>query len=199
MKRSFLLCSMFTLLSASIVTAQNLRLGVSGGIDAAKMALSGGSGGPINHRMDLAGGLSFEAGLSSIVALQIEANYSPQGAGVVSDDGSSAGSYQMNYLTVPLLVKLSGSPRLSFYAGPQVGFLLSAKTKSSGNEDTDIKDQLNSTAFYAVFGGEYRFANGVFLSGRYSLGLNNAIEDESSNTEIKNRYLSFRIGYSFAL
>jgi hypothetical protein len=129
----------------------------------------------------------------------LEANYSAQGAGVVSDDGSNAGSFQFNYITVPLLVKLYGTPRLSFYAGPQVGFLMSAKTKTSGNPETDLKDGLNSTDFYAVFGGEYRFANGVFVSSRYNLGLSNLVEDESLNTEIKNRYFSFRIGYSFAL
>jgi hypothetical protein len=199
MKRSFLLCFVFTIISVSVVTAQNLRLAVSAGVDASKMAISGASGGPLNYRHDLSGGLAFEAGLSSTFALQLEANYSPQGAGVINDDATTAGSYQLNYITVPLLAKLYATPKLSFYAGPQVGLLISAKTKSSGQEDTDVKDQLTSTDFAAVFGGEYRFANGVFISTRYNLGLANAIEDETTNTEIKNRYFSFRIGYSFAL
>lgn len=198
MKRVFysvLFMSMFVITAQ----AQNFRVGVNAGVDAARMAISGASGGPLVYRTELAGGISGEAVLSPVFSLQLEANYSAQGAGVINADGSTAGSYQLNYLTIPLLAKLYGTKNLSFYAGPQVGILMSAKTKTSGDPETDIKDQIESTDFYAVFGTEYRFANGVFIGARYNVGLANAIKDETGNTEIKNRYFAFRVGYSFPI
>jgi hypothetical protein len=186
----------------TIVTAtnaQSFRIGVSPGIDAARMNISGAGGGPLVYRTELAGGLFGEAVISPVFSVQLEANYSPQGAGVINADGSTAGSYQLDYVTIPLLAKLYGTRNLSFFAGPQLGILLDAKTKSSGDPDTDVKDQIESIDYYGVLGAEYRFANGVFVSGRYNVGLSNVVKDETSNTEIKNRYFSFRVGYSFSL
>lgn len=188
----------FIIMAASVTQAQNFRFGVGAGMDAARMALSGASGGPLVYRTELAGGISGEAVISKTFSVQLEANYDPQGAGVINADGSTAGSYQLDYVTVPLMAKLYGTPELSFLVGPQVGFLVNGKTKTSGSADVDVKDMLESTSFYAVFGAEYRFKNGVFVSGRYNAALSNSVKDETTNTEIKNRYMSFRIGYSFA-
>jgi hypothetical protein len=198
MKR-FIFSVLFMSTLVIVSNAQKIRLGVAPGVDAARMAISGASGGPLVYRTEVAGGLFAEAVISSTFSVQLEANYSTQGAGVINEDGSTAGSYQLNYITIPLLAKLYGNRNLSFFAGPQIGILLDAKTKSSGDPEVDIKEQIESTDFYGVFGAEYRFDNGVFVSGRYNVGLSNAIKDKSTDTEIKNRYFSFRIGYSFAL
>ncbi len=197
MKQTLILAA-FTL-STIVAGAQNLRFGLSAGVDASRMALSGASGGPVVYKTNAAGGLSLEAVLSSKFSLQLDASYSSQGAGVISDDGSTAGSYQFDYVTIPVVAKLYGTKNLSFVVGPQVGILLKANIRSSGNEDTDAKDQLENIDLYAVFGTEYRFDNGIFVSGRYHVGVTNLVKDESTNTDIKNRYISFRIGYSFPL
>lgn len=199
MKKHFLsvVMAMFIITSA---TAQNLQVGVSGGIDAARFALSGATGGPIKYKNDLAGGLSLEAGISSNFGVQLEVNYSRQGTAVIAEDGSAAGAYSLDYITVPVVVKLYGSPRLNFFAGPQVGFLLSAKSKTEGDPEDDEKDRFKSTDFYAVFGTEYKFANGIFVNARYNLGLTNILDDVMSpDSDFKNRYFSFRIGYAFKL
>ena len=199
MKKHFLSVVMAMLLITS-ANAQNLQFGISGGIDAARFAVSGASGGPLKYKTELAGGVNFEAAISSNFGIQIEANYSSQGTGLISDDGGTVGSFNLDYVTVPVLVKLYGSPRLSFFAGPQVGLLLSAKSKISGAEEEDVKDQFKSTSFYAVFGTEYKFANGVFVNARYNLGVNNILdEDVVPDQEYKNRYFSFRVGYAFKL
>jgi opacity protein-like surface antigen len=199
MKKHFLsvVITIFTLTS---LNAQDLQFGISGGIDAARLAVHGASGGPLKYRNDLAGGLNFEAGISSNFGVQLEVNYSRQGTGVISDDGQSAGSIQIDYLTIPVLVKLYGSPRLNFFVGPQVGLMLSAKQKMQGDPETDVKEQFKKTDFYAVFGTEYKFANGVFINARYNLGMTNIVdEDVLPDSEFKNRYFSVRIGYAFKL
>lgn len=199
MKKHFLsvVMAMFIITSA---TAQNLQFGVSGGIDAARLVLSGATGGPLKYKNDLTGGLSLEAGINNNFGVQLEVNYSRQGTGVVAEDGSTAGSFNLDYVTVPVVIKLYGSPRLNFFAGPQVGFLLSAKSKQQNAAEQDVKDQFKSTDFYAVFGAEYKFANGIFVNARYNLGLSNIVdEDALPDSEFKNRYFSFRLGYAFKL
>lgn len=189
----------FFVLTVATANAQNFRLGISGGVDAARSAFSGASGAPLNYKTDIAGGIVAEAVISPLFSVQLEGNYSPQGVGVINADATTVGSYNFTYITVPLLAKLNAHKGLSFLAGPQVGFLIDAETKSQGDEDTDVKEQIESIDYYAVFGAEYRFANGVFVGTRYSTGLSNVIKDKTANTEIKNRYFSFRLGYSFSL
>lgn len=199
MKKHFLsvVMAMFIITSA---TAQNLQFGISGGLDAARLALSGATGGPIKYKNDLTGGLSLEAGISDNFGVQLEVNYSRQGTAVVADDGSSAGSFNFDYITIPVVIKLYGTPRLNFFAGPQVGLLLSAKSKIQNSPEEDVKDQFKSTDFYAVFGAEYKFANGIFVNARYNLGLSNIVEEDAMpDSEFKNRYFSFRLGYAFKL
>lgn len=199
MKRHFS-CVVIALFVLTSVNAQNLQFGISGGVDASRMAVSGASGGPLKFKTELIGGISLENSLSSVVGIQVEVNYSAQGAGVVSEDGATIGSYQLDYLTIPVLVKLYGSPRLSFFAGPQIGILLNAKTKVSNSPDTDVKDSFKKTDTYAVFGAEYKFANGIFVNARYNVGMTNVIDDNTvPDQEIKNRYFSFRLGYAFKL
>jgi hypothetical protein len=181
------------------LSAQDFQIGASVGIDASRFAFSGASGGPLHYKSDLAGGLFVEKGFSSTFGLQMEVNYSAQGAGLIDPTGTSAGSFQMNYITIPAFAKFYGTPSLSFTVGPQVGFLTDATRKLSGNPDQDFKPFLNSTDFYAVFGTEYKFENGVFIGARYNLGLRNVEDSLEDNLEIKNRYICFRIGYSFKL
>jgi hypothetical protein len=197
--RSFFVCLSLFVLTAATANAQNFRLGISAGIDAARASFSGASGGPVNYKTDIAGGIVAEAVISPLFSVQLEGNYSTQGAAVIHDDASTVGSYNFTYITVPLLAKLNAHKGLSFLAGPQVGFLIDAETQLSGSPDTDAKDMLESIDVYAVFGAEYRFANGVFVGTRYNTGLTNIIKDKTTDQDIKNRYFSFRLGYSFAL
>jgi hypothetical protein len=199
MKKHFLSVVM-VMLTFSMLHAQNSSVGITGGIDASRMAVAGASGGPLKYRTDLTGGIFFENAFSSNIGIQVEANYSAQGTGLISDDGSTIGSIRVNYITLPVLLKFYGSQRLSFFAGPQVGFLISAKTKTNGQEETEVDDQFKKTDFYAVFGGEYKFASGFFINARYNVGITNVVdEDELPENEFKNRYFSFRVGYAFKL
>jgi hypothetical protein len=198
MKR--IVSSFVLILSTAMIThAQNFRLGVSAGIDASNIAISGATGGPLNNKIDVAGGISGEAVISPLFSVQLEANYSRQGAGIINADGSTAGSYNLDYITIPLLAKLYGTPQLSFYAGPQIGLMMKAKVKSSTADDMDVKDLLEKTDFYAVFGSEYKFKNGIFVGARFNAGLTNIVKDKTSNQDLRNHYFSLRLGYSFSL
>lgn len=186
----------FILILVSTASAQKFRAGVHTGVDVSTLRLSGATGGPLKKKIDLTGGLSFEALVSSTFSAQLEVNYSQQGTGIIDAEGSTAGTYNLNYITIPVLAKLHANKNLSFYGGPQIGLLTSAKVKSSTAETQDVKDQLESTDFYAVLGTQYRFDNGVFVDGRFNLGTQNLAKDAGIG-ELKNQYFSIRVGYSF--
>ncbi len=100
------------------------------------------------------GGLFVNFPLTSSLSLQPELNFSPQGgqrkgmqsvpADNISDITLPAGVILyanfknitiLNYLEIPLVAKLVLGNRIKYYicAGPQVDFLVEAKTKTSGN------------------------------------------------------------------
>jgi hypothetical protein len=127
------------------LNAQEFRLGINAGMDAAGLSISGGSGGPLKTKAGLTAGITGEARISEVFAIQLEANYSSQGTGIVTVDGEESGSFQLEYLTISILAKLYGTPRLSVYASPQLGILLNAKSLTSNSDDADIKNLLKST------------------------------------------------------
>ena len=95
---------------------------------------------------------------------------------------------KLDYINIPLMAKLYLTDGLSIEAGPQIGFLISAKdefddvttTNVSGDSTTetdsgtdDIKDIVNGIDFGANLGLGYRLENGLLFGARYNLGLSN--------------------------
>lgn len=192
-----LLLTAFLLTSAD-VDAQQWRLNVSTGIDYAKAAIAGVTDGPIASRVGLGGGLDLEMDCSPVVSLQLGAHYTQQGFGVAKEDGSAA-SARFDVITIPLLLRLKATPNLYFLAGPQFGFVIGAEVTTNGSPEQDVKDQIADNDYYAVFGAGYRFANNVFIDTRYHYGFNNMAKDLGVDQYLKDRYFSFRVGYSFPL
>ena len=95
-------------------------------------------------------------------------------------------------------------PQEKFYfeAGPQIGFLTSAKLEVEvlgyGSNTQDAKDSFKSSDFGLNFGLGYNFTKRVTSNVRYNLGLSNIANTESGdNTTIKNSVFSISLGYIF--
>ena len=80
----------------------------------------------------------------------------------------------------------------SLEAGPQIGFLTSAKI-----EDEDVKDFVSSTDFSFNFGAGYDFTENLSAGLRYNLGLTNVWDFDGSEDSIKNGVFSVSLGYKF--
>ena len=85
---------------------------------------------------------------------------------------------QLNYLDIPILVKYDLAPaptKISIYAGPSLGILLSANEKFEvtglGSTTADIKDSVNSTDIGIVVGAGVGLAGGISIDARYQVGL----------------------------
>jgi hypothetical protein len=75
-------------------------------------------------------------------------------------------------------------------AGPQVGFLVSAKTKA-GNVEVDYKDQTNTIDFGLGAGAGYvHVPSGFGVDLRYNLGLSNINENDA----VKSHNRGFQAG-----
>ena len=144
-----------------------------------------------------------EIEISEKFSFQPELIYSSQGSEYSEDfEGEKfEGTVKVDYLNIPLMGKYYIMEGLSIEAGPQIGFLLSAKDDYDGGED-DIKDLLKSTDFGVNFGLGYTLDNGLFFSARYNLGLTDNLdvdggEFEAEGAEYKNSVVQLSVGYFF--
>ena len=121
-------------------------------------------------------------------ALQPELFYSMQGA--KADDGKVT----LSYINLPVMIqRYIASSGFYIETGPQVGFLLSAKSKFEGTSE-DIKSQMRSIDFALNFGLGYKLVSGIGISARYSLGATSNANDDS---DIHNATISFGLFYVF--
>ena len=146
-----------------------------------------------------AGGF-MEFSLNYIISVSPELYYSRQGFHAEEDDVKM--NLRLNYMNLPVLVKLYVADNLSLDLGPQVGFLLNSKVwvKSGGVSATmDVPNEympveLNSVDVSFAMGLTYNLGN-FFLQGRYNLGLTDIAKDDPDHS--KNSVIQFGVGYRF--
>ena len=106
----------------------------------------------------------------------------------------------VNYLSLPLLGRVKVSEGLYAIAGPQINFLLSAKSRYDG-ETFDDKESINSSSFSGLFGAEYQLSDKFRLGINYTAGLSNIAKERFLDTDdlgkVKFNGFNFNIGVSF--
>ena len=219
------LATLATLASVGLVatTARAQRLGVSLGPVAGVnlCVLSGQINTFSSLKPGFVGGVALCFRVSPVVAIQPEIVFAQQGTGIVSGPGffpvSAEGYTNLNYLNVPVLMKIYVRKAFNFQVGPQVGLLLSGRRvadysypANSGNgrvyasEDTDVAADYSSD--FALCGGiGFDLANGFTSSLRLNYGLsdiNNNAQDKAARNKsgiggIYNRGYQLTVGYLF--
>lgn len=186
MKRVFCIVSTI-LLSILAASAQETHFGLKAGLNVASATLS--PGGDYNSKAGLhVGGLA-HIHLNKNFALQPEIVYSMQGG-----ERSDGIRLKLDYINIPLLVQYMTDNGFRLQTGPQLGFLVSAKTKVDDVEE-NRKESFKGTDFSWTFGAGYLFPGGFGLDARYNLGINDVWEP--SNAEIKNSVFQFGVFYQF--
>jgi hypothetical protein len=119
-------------------------------------------------------------GLSEHLALQQEYLYSQQ-----SGEISGGARYQMQYLSLPLLLKYRIVPRLAVVAGPQFDLMLKAQQEVQG-QTINITHDTEERGLGATAGLEVTIWRNLGLSARYLQGLNHVgIGQRSAVQEFK--------------
>jgi hypothetical protein len=154
--------------------------------------------------------LSFSAGgfanvrLHQWFAIQPEILFVMKGANREAD-GRDRGSHNLNYIVVPILLHGRYSVRdgLAIHGllGPEMGFLVSAEVRNENGDTLDLRNETNLIDVGLIFGAgmSWRYPQkGAFLfEARYDLGLRSIDRDEG--VDVKNRVLSFMIGYQWEI
>ena len=145
------------------------------------------------------GGIAFDAMPTSMFSIQPELLYSMEGEQKVA---VSSVKYNLNYLDLPILLQYMFDNGLRLEGGPQIGFLVSAETKTKvdgyGSSKVDIKDNFESIDFGLNFGAGYDFTENFSAGVRYNLGLANiAKTEEGDDSKVHNGVFSLSAAYKF--
>lgn len=156
-------------------------------------------------------GLFFKAPINSRVSLQPEVLFSQKGSTLYYDNAFASGVMDLtvNYIDVPLLLRVDLLPGFYISAGPYVSFLLNATVKDVDSDGTTkFEDELDKSDFnefdWGVAGG-IGFEIGSFnLGARYNYGLvtvgkeqTNILGQTSRYPDGKNSVTQVFIGFAF--
>jgi opacity protein-like surface antigen len=184
--------------------AQETKFGVKGGLNVANIS------GDIEDNSSKVGfhvGGFVEIKVSDKFSVQPELLFSTQGAQreYSEDFGGTVVSINekinLSYLNIPVMAKYYVAEGFSLEAGPQIGFLTSAKYKFEAEgeeEEVDGKDDFESVDFGLNFGAGYDFTENLSAGLRYNLGLSNIVKTDAGNdNKFQNSVLSVSLGYKF--
>ena len=222
MKKLFL--TVFSL-TAFIASAQDFSFGIKAGanfaaignsdeplfdpadtFDLSELNFVSSSGGDNGGLTAIYFGVYAEIPVSETFSIQPELLYSKQGG---TQDGSLVfqeanvnyeSTFNLSYLTVPIMAKFYVAKGLSLEAGPQIGFLLKSEVDIEVNNalfasstTEDVKDFTKSNDFAFNIGAGYQLNSGLNFNLRYNIGLTDAYED----IDAKNSVFQVGVGYTF--
>ena len=221
------------LLLCSVVSfSQETKFGAKVGFNLAKLTGDFPTGTTSELLTGLHIGVLAEIPINQKFAFQPELLLSSQGGEVITTEYYDGGNRErfsqtpkLTYLNLPLMFKYEVVKKLNFELGPQIGYLLSAKSDleytDSGNPENNssveidlIKDgnyffggdyiqveaNTNRLDFGFNFGASYDFTDRFFIQARYNIGLTNLDKDAKNNIEnmkTKNSVFQFSAGYKF--
>ena len=205
---SFMLCSVFTF-------SQEIKFGAKVGLNLSNLRGDYPTGiDEHNSKIGFHIGGFAEYEINEKFTLQPELLFSTQGNTYGYKDYYGGGSYydgadynlKLNYLNLPIILKYKIIEKLSIDFGPQIGYLMSAKTKIDVTEDSRDPSQnysveidmlndgtynfggttvqgkasANRLDFSLNLGTSYDITEKIFLQGRYNFGLS-TVDKNSTN------------------
>ena len=195
MKKIILAIAILITLSSN---AQKINFGIKAGLNMSM--LTGSKDQIMSSTNGFFAGALLEFKILEKIALQPELLFSEQGAKFESKNLTSSTTMKTDYLIVPIMVKYYLKRGLFLEAGPQAGFLISAKqdvenriTNTSTSEN--IKDDTKVFDMSANVGIGYDIFDKVVTQIRYCIGITNTSTLE--NTDIKNGVFQLSVGYKF--
>ncbi|RZK31943.1 MAG: PorT family protein [Hymenobacter sp.] len=143
----------------------NVSLGIKAG--ASLTSFVGADANPLganyDYRFGFNAGVFANIGFAKLFAFQPELLYSQKGAKL--DNNSDIG-IRLHYVDVPLAFHVN-TDGFFFEAGPQVGFLVAAKSEI-GSVSVDTKDSYKSVDFGYLAGLGYQLKHGLGVGLRYN-------------------------------
>lgn len=201
--------SAIAVMAFGMTNAQDVKFGLKGGLNVSNF--SGDTDGiDLKSRFGFNVGGFVEIKFSEKFALEPEVLYSTQGARTENVGAEVEGipytgdiDFNLAYINIPVMFKYYAAEKFSVEAGPQIGFLTSAKTKTkldgfSQTVEQDAKDSFESIDFGLNLGAGYDFTENFSAGVRYNLGLSNIAKTEAGDdSKLHNGVFSLSVGYKF--
>ena len=182
-------------LTSAAHAQSGVKVGIRGGISAASLS---GDDDKFGNKIDsysygLAGlgGLTFNYSVSDLISIQPELLYNLKGTQI----NDSKDRLDLHYIDLPILVKVKADGPY-FEAGPQVGYLISAKRGGDTKTRIETKD-LQGLSLGYVAGVGYQLTSGLSLGVRFNGAISSVGKDNEIYDQQRNQVFSFVAGYEF--
>ncbi len=178
---------------AGVMQAQHVNIGIKAGLNLYN--IKNNNDVEYDMKPGLHAGLLGHIHITKSFAVQPELLFSAQGAKYTT--GGVVTKFNLNYLNVPILLQYMFDNGFRLEAGPQVGFLLTAKA-DNGTTKADIKSDLKTLDVGLGLGlGYIHVPSGFGVDARYNLGLSNINDDDNSVVKSTNRGFQVGVFYQF--
>lgn len=179
------------ILMTGTATAQHVNIGVKAGLNL--YTINSDNNAEYDPKAGFHVGLIGHTHLAKQLAFQPEIMYSAQGAKYTI--AGTETKLKFGYINIPLMIQYMFDNGFRLQAGPQVGFLVNAKSETN-NIDIDVKDNLKSVDFAVGAGvGYVNPASGLGIDARYNLGLSNI--NDAGIVKSTNRGFQLGVFYLF--
>src|SRR5687767_13281425 len=159
--------------SAGGVFAQGISGGLKAGVNFSNQVYSGGGfSASADARTGFHVGGFLNLGFSETFSIQPELLYNSLGAKIADIQ------FKTDYLSIPVMLKYSPVAIFNIHAGPQFGFLMSAKL-----DDEDAKEGMKAMDVGVGIGAGVDLPMGLGISARYVLGLSNIAEEDDASRD----------------
>ncbi|RLJ32522.1 opacity protein-like surface antigen [Chryseobacterium sp. 7] len=171
--------------STSTAASSPVRFGLKAGLNISSISNS-----DLNSKAGFYGGVFANIPVAQDFSVQPEVLYSGLGG---KYKGNSDIKLNTDYIAVPVMLQYNLIPNLYVEAGPQFGFLISAKGKGNG-ASVDVKDNFKTFDFGLGLGAGYYFTQNIGVNVRYTAGLSDI---PKNNTGDASRNGVFQIGLAY--
>ena len=179
------------------------RIGFKGGLSIATIIKTNDNSFSSDPLYGFNGGGVLQLPLGKVISLQPEIlfsqkGYRAKGAGLVGDFDYRR---YLNFLDIPLLLRINTSKDVGIVVGPQYSYLLSTHTRfnsgATSYEQTVNYENNNITRniFGGVIGFDINLNNNIFIYGRYTIDFKHNNGDGTSSTPAyKNQVFQAGVG-----
>ncbi|MDR0792797.1 MAG: porin family protein [Chitinophagaceae bacterium] len=191
MKKILLVLAVF-LITVISANAQGFHIGVKAGAGLAKI-----DGSSFNNGFELGYQLGAFANIdfSPVIGIQPEVLFNQSNTKTVTSPPSAEnvlnGDYSasLNYLSIPILLKINASKIFAINVGPQYSIL----TQQDQNLTTNASNAFKTGDFSLVLGVQLKLNSNFHVYGRYNFGLS-SINDLSTQDKWTNQQIQLGLG-----
>ncbi|MFP3595458.1 porin family protein [Chryseobacterium sp. SIMBA_029] len=187
-----------------------VTFGVKGGMNVSSLS-NGADLSDSKSKIGFNAGVFANIPIASSFSIQPEVIYNDLGSKVTRELTAGGNTYKadysrnLGYIAVPVMFQYNALPNLYLEAGPEFGFLVSAKDKfknsTNGNTNSSQTASLNKDDFNTFnlgigIGAGYYFTQNLGLTVRYTAGVTDIYKDNSGDA-VRNNVFQVGLAYKF--